>query len=491
MQEAKKNVFMSIRQSRFITFLNKVISSPVGIAIIGISALLSNMFSLELAMYIFVGIFALYVCIFADDFLPLMPLFVFCYIATSKNNNPALSTDTVFNNNSYLVIICILAVCLPVVFIRIGLDKNMGYKKLFTQKRKLVLGMLILGVAYMLSGIGSKGYLSTVKNNLIFSALQFLSIFLLYFIFSATIKWNKASKSYFAWFGVIIGIVVSLELLNIYIVEGVVQNGEILRGRIDTGWGHYNNIGALIAMSIPFAFYLACKKNHNYIYIILGTILLAALFLTCSRGSIVGGAFIYAVSFVFAFFKAENKKSYRITSAILIALATIIGIAFLDTLVKLFEKVPTIINSSNESLSFNDSSRFKIYKEGFNAFLKYPIFGESFYPKDFVPYDWSIIESFSSLIPPRWHNTIIQILASCGLVGMLAYSFHRFQTIKLFVKKRNLEKTFIGLSIAVLLITSLLDCHFFNIGPTLFYSMALVFAEKINSEDEKTEEINK
>ena len=62
---------------------------------------------------------------------------------------------------------------------------------------------------------------------------------------------------------------------------------------------------------------------------------------------------------------------------------------------------------------------------------------------------------------------------------MLAYIFHRYQTIKLFVKKPTLEKTFIALSLVIFLSTSLLDCHFFNIGPTMFYSLALLFAENL------------
>jgi len=37
------------------------------------------------------------------------------------------------------------------------------------------------------------------------------------------------------------------------------------------------------------------------------------------------------------------------------------------------------------------------------------------------------------------------------------------------------------LSILALLLTSLLDCHFFNIGPTMFYSILLAFAESINT----------
>ena len=481
----KISLFNKIKNSKPITFINKILSSAWGIGILGFITLLAHIFAIELALYIFVAIYTVYVCIFSDDLLPLMPLFIFCYISPSKNNNPALTTNSVFYNQSGIVILVILAICIPAILVRIGFDKNMGYKKLFTQKRSLLSGICILGISYLLSGIGSSTYTSIAINNLVFSTLQFLSIFLLYFIFTATINWEKVNKQYFAWLGLFMGIIVSLELVNIYIIEQAIQNGSIIRGKLYTGWGHYNNIGALIAMSIPFAFYLACKKKHNYIFLILGTLLLIALLLSCSRGSIVGGVIIYITSFVITFFKAENKKIFRISTAILMAIGIICGIIFVDKLITLFEKVPSIIDTSNNSLAFNDSSRFVIYEEGFNAFLKYPIFGQSFYPTDFVPYDFSRLDSFSSFFPPRWHNTIIQILSSCGIVGMIAYSFHRIQTIKLFFKKPTLEKTFIGLSIAVLLITSLLDCHFFNIGPTLFYSMALAFAEKVNIEHNK------
>ena len=42
-----------------------------------------------------------------------------------------------------------------------------------------------------------------------------------------------------------------------------------------------------------------------------------------------------------------------------------------------------------------------------------------------------------------------------------------------------MEHTFLAISLGVLLGTALLDCHFFNVGPVLFYSMALAFAEKL------------
>ena len=480
----KQSVFFNIKNSKTICFINKILYSVWGIAILAILSVLTNTLSLEIPFYIIICVTTVYISIFGTDLLPLIPIFLFCYISPSTKNNPALSTNSVFYNQTGLIIGIILAICIPSIILRICLDKNMGLKKLFTEKRVLLWGMIALGIAYLLSGIGSAKYLDNAVNNLVFATLQFLSIFLLYYILTATTDWKNVNKSYFAWVAIFVGLAVSMELIHIYLTENVIQSGSIIRGKLYTGWGHYNNMGALIAMSIPFPFYLACKNKHNYLYLLLASLLLVFLILSCSRGSIVGGAFIYILSLIITLCKANNKKCFRISVGVLFGIVAILCAIFNNFIIQLFEKVPSIINTSSNSLSFNDSSRFDIYKEGFNAFLKYPIFGQSFYPTDFVPYDFSTLDSFSSFFPPRWHNTIIQILSSCGIIGIVAYLYHRLQTIKLIFKNRSLEKTFIGLSILVLLITSLLDCHFFNIGPTLFYSTALAFAEKIS--DNKT-----
>ena len=51
-------------------------------------------------------------------------------------------------------------------------------------------------------------------------------------------------------------------------------------------------------------------------------------------------------------------------------------------------------------------------------------------------------------------------------------------TVILLLRKPSRENGFIACSVIVLLITSLLDCHFFNLGPVLFYSATLAFAER-------------
>ena len=129
--------------------------------------------------------------------------------------------------------------------------------------------------------------------------------------------------------------------------------------------------------------------------------------------------------------------------------------------------------------AFEPRMREKIYPEGIRTFLKYPIFGEGFYPSTDLIYEWANLDQFKSFMPARWHNTVIQMLASCGIVGMGCYSFHRIQTIRVFWKQRKTAALYIGISVLSLLLMSLLDCHFFNFGPPMFYAMALAFAENV------------
>ena len=133
--------------------------------------------------------------------------------------------------------------------------------------------------------------------------------------------------------------------------------------------------------------------------------------------------------------------------------------------------------SLGEIQLLNDSGRFNLYKAGLKVFLDNPIFGQTFYPAAGSMPEFSDVEAFSSFFPPRWHNTVVQMLASCGAVGMLAYSFHRLDTIIYYFKHRTVSNTFIAISILTLLGMSLLDCHFFNVAPVFFYSMALTVME--------------
>ena len=472
--EESKTAF---RKHPIVKEINKFIDSPWCIGALGLLSVMAFAFSLEVVFYTIVALYASYVGIFCKDLKPLMPLFIFCYITPSINNNPGKSDQGLFYGATGIYLLCIVSVAVVIQIVRLALDEEIGRANLFTKKRSLLLGMTILGVSYLLSGIGSEKYLEYVKSNLIFALIQFGSIILLYFIFSSAVKWDETNVEYFAWIGLIMGLIVSAEVGWIYLTEDVIVDGIIQRGRIYSGWGCYNNIGAIISMSIPFAFYFACRKKHGAIFLLVGCLLLAGTFFSCSRGSIVGAVFAFVASAVYTILKTKNNIEIRISSIVILCISLVVAILFGDKISRLFNDVPSISDIENGSISFNDSGRFDMYISGLKVYIDNPIFGQTFYPASFPMYDFSDVEAFSSFFPPRWHNTIVQMLASCGTVGIIAYIIHRIGTIRLYFRKRNMTNTFIAIAILTLLGMSLLDCHFFNVGPVFFYSMALTVME--------------
>jgi O-antigen ligase len=473
-----KTVFNKIKESAFVTKANEFIYSIYFLIFNAVLALLGNAFGLELLTYgitIFIGVFVL---AFSKDLLPLVQAFCFCYLTPSIKNNPGRNVNSVFTiGNGAEYLIAMIAVFAVALVLRLIFDKEIGFKNMFKVKRKLLIGLLVLGLAYLLAGVFSKNYFSrdSFFSNILFGALNFVSIFIPYFIFASAVKWKDVKKEYFLWLMFFLSILLFFELIVVYVQNGVLSQGFIDKTKIYTGWGICNNMGALMAMTMPASFYLAYRYNkYGFIFNIVGNIIFAGIFFTVSRASMLFGAVVYAICIVVLLIKTKGKN--RLYNAIvLIGVAVVVGVILLVFFDKVYALALTLLKSK-------DSGRFNIYKAGFKQFLGAPIFGQTFFPVEYSLYSWSNT-TITSFLPPRWHNTVIQLLASCGIFGLLAYGFHRFQTVKLFVKNPSLEKYFIGLCILGRLLTSLLDCHFFNLGPGLIYSIALIFVEKVDGKD--------
>ena len=123
----------------------------------------------------------------------------------------------------------------------------------------------------------------------------------------------------------------------------------------------------------------------------------------------------------------------------------------------------------------NSNGRDEIYKHAVETFYSYPLLGGGFYGINSTLHPSEV--GWNAFFPRMWHNNILQVLATGGLVCFIAYLVHRIQTIKLCKKKPTIENAFIALSLLALLLMSLLDCYFFQLGPMLFYSSALAFIE--------------
>jgi hypothetical protein len=122
-----------------------------------------------------------------------------------------------------------------------------------------------------------------------------------------------------------------------------------------------------------------------------------------------------------------------------------------------------------------DNGRFEIWKTGIDQFLAHPIFGAGFYDNGITAEE--ILEWNLQIYPNLYHNTVIQMLGAAGIVGLAAYLWHRFCTVKLALTRPTLEKTMLALGILALVLFGMLDVLFFITYPLLYYALMLAFME--------------
>ena len=446
--------------------VDQFLRTPSYIVTVMLLAALSNLFGWELPVYtVFIAV-GIYACLWGKDLLPLIPLFLSAYIAPSMHNNPGRNPDSVFALHRYGIyfgfLVAALVIALAVRIIR-------QRKLFFTRKCQLLPGLLALAITYLLSGIGSDGYAQLAPKSILFALLQGTCLLLPYWLISCGVDWSRTRRDYLAWTGFAAGGVLLCQILWVYFSTEVVVDGIIERTNIYTGWGMYNNMGCLLAMMIPFAFYLATKYRKGWIGTVVGTAFLIGVVLTCSRGSILVGAAVYVFCTIAMLRYANNRR------ANFIALVTSVVAVLLITL--LFHKQLLLLFSTLLDKALDPSTRDIIYRDGLRLFRENPIFGITFYPPAGVSWGWSTVPGFTAFFPPRFHNTFVQLLASCGILGFGAYLWHRVQMVKLFLQRGTKEALFNGCCVLVLLICSMLDCHLFNFGPALFYAVILACTE--------------
>ena len=474
--------FKGLKENKIIKAINSFYSSFLWIILVGILTLISEVMGKEILVYLlFVILGVIIPALFAFDMKGMIAPFVFGYITFSRKNNNlseglTLTSSPTFKTTIIILVVLILLFSLSKLILDLIYDKERR-----KNKPTLWLGLLLLGLAYITGGLLTEYY---SFKTFAFGLVEILSLAVGYFFFLYAIDYKTLKDDYFAVLFTILGLTLSLQVLFIYLEIGpseIIGSVEFARGNVFTGWGCYNNIGGEIAFTIAAPAYLVIKKKNSWLYVILGWLILTGLFFAQSRGGILFGTIIYGISVILflIYSDGKNKTINAVTFLILFVLTALSVIVFWDFFYKIFKNIIDSFDSS--SLNQFSSNRLEIYKFGLSQFKDYPIFGVGFYELD----GYRFFNVPGNFIPSRYHNTIVQILASTGTLGIIAYIYHRYETIRLTFKRPSIEKTFIFLLILGLLLTSLVDCHFFNLGPGLEYSVLLAILEGKN----KTKEI--
>ena len=323
------------------------------------------------------------------------------------------------------------------------------------------LGLAVLSVAMLANGAFSPHY---EWKNLFFAALFGLAVLAIYFLFALYMRFDRTATDYLMYCFLMAGVLICAELIAAYFTHVSIVDGAIDKGSVVLGWGIWTAIGGMLAFLMPISFYFAASHQRGWIAFGIGLLEYLCIFLSQSRGALLFGTIGLALCMVCLFFMGKNRRQNRIFILSMAVLGVVGAILLRD---KLFAVVQKLTNSG-----LGDNGRFEIWGIAWNNFLNNPVFGSGFYDS-FV--DPAFEHGFD---PYLYHNTILQMLGACGLVGFAAYLYHRVQTVWLVIKKPSLQKIFLGIAILTFLTFNLLDVLFFKFYPSFFYALMLLCMER-------------
>lgn len=461
--------FPTITENKVVKAITSFLYSKYHIFAVALMTLLCNIIGFEQVYYYIVIVFACIIpALICDDMLPVLAPLAMTYSSVSLKNNNAAAGTSLFSGSAKINLI--IQIALVLVFILTRLVFDLVIKK---ERRRyfprLTLGYLALGLGLMLGGLFTSYY---VGEKLLYPLVIFLSLSLCYFLLLYLVDWKKVEGSYFFWIMSCYGICLSCEVIYMFISIKAGNTSFVSSfNQMFTGWGMRNNIASQICLCIASPFYLAIKSKKPLVFLWMPVFMLASCALTNSRwGTFVGFLLLVAGAIIY-FLRVEKRQ--RIECAILYAaiLVLLLPLAIIKfDFIK--EAFAHFFTDTSDSYTFTQG-RDVIFKWAIEDYRENRYFGVGFYQCKAY-----IFENFSGkFVPRRYHNIYLQFLASTGLVGLLMYFVHRYQTLMLTFRKPSLEKTFAYFSIVALVVTSFLDNHFFNIGPGLNYCIALAFIE--------------
>ncbi len=333
---------------------------------------------------------------------------------------------------------------------------------------KLFLPQVLLVIVILIGGIGSR-FESTQNGKLMAFVLigmcpLFISLMLINYV-----DVNRDVLNYFAKTAIYFGVLISLELTLYYIIKLDFVR-QYLYEAPHLGWGVSNTVATFLLITFPFGFYLFTKETKNFLgilYLILGAIEYLAIFLTTSRGALIFGSIEVFVAVIATAYLAKGKKKvqYFICAAIMLA---VFGLIFGLFHKKLVGALQVIFNDGMQ-----DSGRFQLYREAIACFFEYPVVGVGF----------GYVGSWTNLIDTmgiyQFHDTILQMLACLGIVGLLAYLYYYYVKLEIIFEKPTNYSLYLLMAYIGYEGYSLINTGTIQGFPTVTFVVALTVAQEI------------
>ncbi len=238
-----------------------------------------------------------------------------------------------------------------------------------------------------------------------------------------------------------------------------------------------NNGASLLMLAMPFAFYLARK---NYAWTFAGLLALAGILFTGSRGGLIFGTVEFLLCFFSMLFIDKKHRKHNI-------ITLLVGICIWAFASQYLLHI--IGNTIERLLDLDESSiRLKLIERGINDFKTSPVVGRG------LAYMGNRDVHASAKHTLCWyHCSLVQVPASFGIVGIVAYGFLNYLRIKTFVKYKTFFNFILLLAFVGIEMMSLVNPGVFAPFPYLLLTnIFFVVMEKCSSEnDEKISDLRR
>ena len=471
-----KSIIQKIRHPRLVSFFIGP-AYPIWIAF---SVLVGRMTCLEVYFAAFDLLLIALGFLVCDSIKPIIPILTsFLYRIPLEHSPGTPFYSTYYSGAKFvlpIILFCIAIASLVAMLIRMRVFTKANLKSL-----PMLLPLSLLSLAFLLGGTFND---TKVMADFWFALLEVVVFALVFWLLYLGLKREDPEElcKYFVYVAGVLAAILILEVAHLYVAyDNVIVNGTINKGAIDFGWGISNTCGNCLTVLVPICFLGVIKSKYHYVYFSLATLAYVAAVLTLCRNAVLFGSIFYAACVILCCFFGERKKTYRV-----VAIGIIVCLIVLDLV---FSKQVETLFANMIAHGLDDNGRYPLWKAAFDGFLEHPIFGNGFH--SFVPH----ISRYASFIPFLAHNTVFELVYSMGAFGLIAYGVYRIYTVIPFIKKLSIEKVFLFLSIATLLVESLIDNYIFWFAPTFVYNIAIIIAIKYNEgekapaiENVKTEE---
>ncbi len=449
--------FDKIVGSRFGVLADKFCNSFWYIVAIGAVCIVSHTFDIVIVGAALLTLLLVPALLFCKNSFTLAPFLMMCSFVMSEETMPQ---SGYYNSPSKIAVLCVF-----LVFIVAALVFNLVYygkfKRIF-KKGYLTVSICLMSGALVIGGLGASTFsLGGVGMSLAIAFCTFLPYSLM--INCGEYKGRKTVE-YFAFALIVSSVVIGAAVFDKYLQFGF-ETGFAMKGTLQLGYAISNTAAAIVILAIPFTFYFVYKYKLGYLFLLLVLLELGIILATYSRATLlvaVPGTVIVAI--VLCFKKKTGRIGYFIVFGIAAAAALAFVIVFWD---KIYGEIASLLSSGGPK----DNGRFKLWRYGYNAWKQRPVFGVGL---------WYLVINKYRMPNPYYsfHCTPLTYLYCAGIVGLAAYLYHRYKTVRIvFSEKLTSERVFVALAVLAMIVNALLDIAMTMPPHLLYYSMMLALIE--------------